>query len=709
MFDTFVLQKKYLRPNETPQDMFRRVATALSLPEGDKSESFKQKVFSILNEGRAIFGGRILFAASPEGDCRGLTMLNCFAMMPRDSLSEIFETLAESAKILAAGGGVGYNFSLLRPRGFPAGHRDGIASGPVSFIRVYDTMGATIQQGGSRRGAQMAILEDRHPDVFEFVDAKAEEGVLSTFNFSVGLSDAFLEAVKQGGSWELRFHDKVVKTVEAKELLLGIARGAWRNGEPGVIFLDAVNEKNPTPHLGDLRITNPCSEALLYEFEACNLGSVNLSAHFDEEREDVDYNKLEETIRVMVRALDNVYEVTFYPLTDCGDDRIKEACLKTRKLGLGFVGYHDLLLKMRIPYTESQEVARKLGSFLQEVAHDESKRLAEERGPFPAYESNAIVPEPRRNATCTCFAPTGSISMVLGVTSSIEPLFSRVYIKQALGEPVIVVPEGLLWLLRKHYPQKASEAESFLKEASPEDPEHLSRSFDKILGPDILRLAEAATEIPPKVHIDILAEFQGFVDQSISKTVNCPHDTTVAEIADLILYARQRGCKSVTFYRAGSRTSEILVAHAQRGKRPKRVYGFTERVKTPVGTLFMTVNSISERPYEVFLTIGKAGADIGADAEAIGRLISLCLRNGVPLEQIVDQLKGIAGSNTIGFGQRRVLSLPDAVASVLSSFLEETPKENTSLSGDFCPECGSFLVKTAGCSTCPNCGFSRCQ
>lgn len=709
----YILKLKYLREGESPEDMFRRVANCIAqAEESDFREQFVDQVYEILSNGEALFAGRVLFAADDVDKMQesALTMFNCFSLIPGDSLVDIFEeTLSDAVQILASGGGVGYNFSNLRPNGFPAGSRSGIASGPISFMKVYDVSTEQIRQG-SRRGAGMAILEAWHPDIEAFIECKKQEGTFSMMNISVGLDEDFFRVLKQNGEWLLSFPrngGEVTRKLPARELLMKIAAGAHRNGEPGVLFLDNINAANPTPHLGPLRVTNPCGEIPLFHKEACDLGAINLSQFVSDPYTSsaiIDCDRLVFVVEVMVHALDHILDVSYYPLDKQGDSSIHDCVLKTRKIGLGIMGLHDMLIKLGVAYESEEGVssAQEVMSFINRIARAKSEQLAGDYGPFPAWNDRLGYPA-RRNAVLTCCAPTGTISMVHNVSSGVEPYFARQYAKRVIdGEDQLVTISPLLEYVAAHILTLADVSK--------------------------LELFKCATEISPAAHIRMLAAVQSVTDSSVSKTVNCPPETSVEQIADLILEAHAQGCKCVTFYRTGSREEEILVSAEELGRkattstssggaieqtltmkpRPDVLPGTTYRVPTPVGTLYATVTLEDGKPFEIFLTIGKAGADVAADAEGMGRLISLLLRHGVPVDQVIDQLKDIAGSVQLGLGPERVRSLPDAVAKVLSNHSTTAPSV-VAATGRYCSVCGNHLVPNGSCLLCITCGFSTCE
>lgn len=565
----------------------------------------------------------------------------------------------------------------------------------------------------SRRGACMGILDAWHPDVLDLIGCKQEEGVLTTFNVSVGLDEEFFECLEADVEWPLRFPKdggKIVRRLPARELLRKIATAVHRNGEPGVVFWDNVNVANPTPHLGPLNVCNPCGEAMLRDREGCDLGSIILPMFVHSPYTDhafIDYDELAAVAKVMVRALDNILDVSYYPLDKQGDTFIRDAVLATRKLGLGIMGLHDALIRLGLPYgsDEGVETARLISETIRLAALDASEELAAEKGPFPAYRDD-LPYTPRRNAIVTCNAPNGSIAMISratdevvysgGVSSGIEPWFSERFTKR-------LVEDG-------------------------EDVEYkvgtMTEARNRGFGND--ELFKTALEIAPEWHLKMLAAVspKRLEHNSSSKTINLPFDATVEQVMDLVIRAHELGCKCVSCYRTGSRKEEILVSIEEKmliskkepgvsaALRPRAdvLTGHTHRVETPVGTLFLTVNSDAEGLFEVFVNIGKAGADLLADGEAIGRMISLTLRHGVPVMEIVDQLNGISGSKKLGYGQNAVRSLADAIAGVLNKYITENELvELEAPRGRYCPDCQHLLVPEGMCLVCRNCGYSGCD
>jgi ribonucleoside-diphosphate reductase alpha chain len=759
----------------------------------------------------------------------GVVVHNCFVLPLEDDMGKIpggiFQTLRDAALIQQTGGGNGFSFSRLRPKNAIVFSSMGRATGPVGFLRVYDRAFGEIAQGGSRRGANMAVLRVDHPDIEEFITCKTDENAITNFNISVGITDAFMRAVENDEEWELRFPDvlhpayrnfrgtledaeragipiRVYKRVRARDLFRKIATQAHHNGEPGVLFLDTANRSNPVPHLYTLEATNPCGEQWLGPFENCCLGSVNLARHvkYVNGKAEVDWEKLRETVEWATRFLDNVVQVNQYvPAVP----QLKEAAFKTRRIGLGFMGLADLMYHLRIRYgsEEGQEFAAQIAEFIRYHAMRTSIELARERGPFPAIRGsiydpedlkweppkplkpytrdwgrppldwNAIVEGIRRhgirNAAQNTVAPTGTLSTVAGCEGyGCEPVFALAYIRY------VHEAEGRLEL--RYVSPLFMRA---LKEAGL-DEETRARIIEEVLRkgtcqhiqelPDWIRHTfVVAQDLTPEEHVWMQASIQAFIDNSISKTINFPETATVEDVEKAYLLAWKLGCKGLTVYVAGSRQKEVLETLETKARkeqkeaamvpaqptlpqpvgptvrpRPQKLAGVTYRIATPVGTAFITLNENGEgQPFEVFLNVGKAGSDIAAVAEAIGRLISLLLRLPSPvppaerLRQVVDQLQGIGGGRALGFGPERVRSLPDGIARVLAEYLAErglelpaapAPAVQPALPlsephpgreepramgpvGDICPQCGeATLLEQEGCRTCYNCGYSEC-
>jgi ribonucleoside-diphosphate reductase alpha chain len=780
-----VLAKRYLRkgpdgkPIETPEQMFRRVAHAIAQPDADYGEdaTAAEETFYDLLMGLRFFPNSPTFtgAGTPLGQ-----LAACFVLPISDDMGRrsdgIFQTLRDAALIQQTGGGNGFSFSRLRPKGAYVASSAGQATGPVGFLRVYDMAFGEIAQGGSRRGANMAVLRVDHPDILDFVRCKTSEDQITNFNISVGITDEFMRAVKDDRDFELIApHDgKVWKVVRARDIFNEIVKHAHHNGEPGLLFLDAANRENPVPHLYDLEATNPCGEQYLGAYENCCLGSINLAQHVTPDGK-VDWRKLEESAVRSTRFLDNVVDANKYvPAVP----QLKEAAHRARRIGLGIMGLGDLMYHLDIRYgsEEAQEFAGQVMEFVRYHCMRASVELAKERGPFPAIEGSLYDPKnlkwrppaplapythdwgrPRidwnaivegikkhgiRNAAQTTIAPTGTIATVAGCESyGCEPVFALAYVRHVNdnGKDLQLTYASPLF-------------ERALIEAGV-DQETRQRIYDEVMlkgscqdveVPESIRHTFVVSQdITPEEHVRMQAALQRFVDNSISKTCNCPATATMDDVAHTYFQAWELGCKGLTIYVTGSREKVVLETKAtQQAKeqkavvlpakkpRPKMLAGKTYRMGTPLGTTFVTINENGGgEPFEVFMHTSKAGSETYAVSEAMGRLISYILRLASPippaerLQEVVNQLGGIGGGRPLGFGPNRILSLPDGVAHVLAEYLGQhlTPVEEndhgagveaTQLAfklGDLCPDCGqATLVEEEGCRKCYSCGYSEC-
>ncbi len=689
-----VLRERYLVKDksgkiiETPEEMFRRVANAVAGAEGTGPEDSLATAF------RGMMERLDFLPNSPTLMNAGRTggqLAACFVLPVEDSMEGIFDALKYMALIHKSGGGTGYNFSKLRPGGDLVSSTNGVASGPISFMSMFDQATEVVMQGGMRRGANMGILNADHPDVFNFIRAKTEEGKLKNFNISIGATEAFMQAVTNDGDWDLvnPRSKEIIKTVKARDLFDLICEMAWKTGDPGMIFLDKIEETNPTPHIGRIDATNPCGEQPLLPYEACNLGSINLSNMVAEGG--IDWDKLAETTRLAVRFLDNVIDVNEYPLP-----QIEETVMKTRKIGLGIMGWADLLFQLRIPYDseEALELAEKVMSFITETGRGESRELAKVRAPYPADRGTGL-----RNATITTIAPTGSISMIADCSSGIEPVFALEFTKEVL--------EGNRFTYVNPYYQQALE--------SGLDQETIDRVF------------KTAHDIAPQWHVRMQAAFQKAVDNAVSKTINLPNKATVDDVREAYLLAWETGCKGITVFRDGCRSEQVLyterpvqqklpIPQGTEGpkpiERPFVLTGKTAKIPTSYGNLYLTVNEANGRPIEVFTTMGKSGHETMAFTEAIGRMISLALRSGVRIHHIIKQMKGIGGSQPVWHEDSVIMSVPDAIAFGLQHLgyldMEEKEVMESMEETDMCPVCGASMTRMEGCITCTACGFSRC-
>lgn len=722
-----VLAKRYQRKGadgqsiETPQEMFWRVARAIAAEEAKYPDStydpdtLAVEFYSLMTAYKFLPNSPTLMnAGQPLGQ-----LAACFVLPVGDSMEEIFDAVKYAALIHKSGGGTGFSFSRLRPKDSRVGSTGGVASGPVSFMRIFNTATEQVKQGGTRRGANMGIMRIDHPDVVEFITCKEREKELDNFNISVGLTEAFMKAVEKNRDYDLVDpRDKsVVGKKNARDVYNLLVRKAWESGDPGIVFLDRINRDNPTPSQGEIESTNPCGEQPLLPYEACNLGSINLSQVYSpDDKSGVDWEELQRIVHLSVRFLDNVIDASKYPLP-----QIEEMVRKNRKIGLGVMGFADLLYQLEVAY-DSQEglsLAEKIMEFVQAESKAASKALAAERGSFPAYGASIYGKRnlgPYRNATTTTIAPTGTLSIIAGCSSGVEPLFALSFARNVMdGERLVEANPYFEEALRK----TGSYSENLMKEVVRKGSiAHLNH-----LPEELRKVFVTSHDVEPVWHLKMQAAFQKYTDNAVSKTVNLPHTATQEDIAKIYWLAYEQGCKGVTVYRDGCKSSQVLCTGEDGQKepvapgsariktRPDVVYGFTQKVKTGMGELYLTVNEFEGKPFEVFATIGKSGRSVTAKAEAIGRLVSLALRSGVRVEEIVGQLKGIGGENPVFQKKGLLLSIPDAVSWVLENRYMQGKKvvdDAKSLTQPACPDCGQDLTFEEGCFVCKACGFTKC-
>jgi len=658
----------------------------------------------------------------------------CFVLPVGDSMDEIFTSVRNTALIHKSGGGTGFSFSHIRPKNDRVKSTKGISSGPLSFMRVFDIATETVKQGGTRRGANMGILNCTHPEILDFIEMKSKDGVLSNFNISVGITNEFMAALNRGEDYELRNPrtGEAAGKLSAKKVFKRIVELAWKNGEPGVVFLDKINESNPTPQCGPIESTNPCGEQPLLPYESCNLGSINLANMVSDNngKKEVNYFKLGNTVRTAVRFLDNVIEMNRYPLPE-----IEKTTKANRKIGLGVMGFADMLIEFGISYNSHEAVmlAETIMKFIQEEGRKVSAFLARERGPFPnfvgsVYDTGNSVE--LRNATVTTIAPTGTISMIAGCSSGIEPLFAIVYEKNVLdGKRLLEIHPGF---------KRVAQDEGFYSEELMNMVAQ-NGSLHKIYGiPKRIRdVFVTSHDIEPRWHIELQAAFQKFTDNAVSKTVNFRNDATVADVEEVFRYAFDLNCKGVTVYRDGSRSGQVITtgsggASSQTGAesavtfpgtlhprpRPAVTHGRTYKTKTGCGTLYVNINSDGYGFCEVFTQMGKSGGCAASNAEAVSRLVSLALRSGIDPSAIVEQLRGIRCPIPTWHEGEMVLSCADAIARTLEKAIKETGGTDAKSQISFssldmgycpqCPECGGIMENEGGCSVCKSCGYSKC-
>jgi ribonucleoside-diphosphate reductase alpha chain len=557
-----VLEARYLRRDErreiveTPEELFERVARAIAeaellLGNARRAREWEERFYELLTSLDFLPNSPTLMnAGTPLGQLSA-----CFTVPVEDTMEGIFEAIKDMALVQRTGGGTGFSFSRLRPKGDIVASTGGEASGPVSFMKIFDCATEHIKQGGKRRGANMGVLRVDHPDILEFITAKLDGKTLQNFNISVGVTDAFMEAVRDDKPYEL-IHPRTgqaVKALRAKQVFDTICQAAWQTGDPGLLFLDTINRANPTPHLGAIEASNPCGEVPLLPYEACNLGSINLArmVRLRDGRYKIDWEKLRETTRVAVRFLDDVIEVNKLPIPE-----IERMVRGNRKIGLGVMGFAELLIRLGVSYDadEAVEVAEQIMSAIAEEALKASQELAEERGVFPFWKGSVYEAKGLRvrNATRTAVAPTGTISIIAGTSASIEPLFALAYKRTGVlgGQTLYEVNPLFVEYLERHGLNAEKITEQVMERGNLKGVEGV---------PDELkRLFVTALEIPPEKHLAIQAAFQRHVDNSVSKTINLPYEATVDDVRRAYWQAWELGLKGITIYRYGSKSAQVL-------------------------------------------------------------------------------------------------------------------------------------------------------
>ncbi len=733
-----VLEKRYLkkdeegRVTETAEDLFKRVAGFIASADAAYGKS-KEDVRKVEEEFYELITSFNFLPNSPTlmNAGRRLGQLSaCFVLPVDDSMESIFDGVKNAAIIHKSGGGTGFSFSRLRPKGDVVGSTKGISSGPVSFMTVFDTATEAVKQGGTRRGANMGLLRVDHPDILEFITCKDNNHKLNNFNISVGLTEGFMKAVENDEEYNLLNPrtKKVMGALRAREVFNKIVKQAWKNGEPGIVFLDRMNANNPTPALGEIESTNPCGEQPLLPFESCNLGSINLANMVKSTAEgaEVDWTKLKDTTWKSVHFLDNVIDMNKYPLKE-----IEKNTKGNRKIGLGVMGWADMLIRLGVPYSSDKaiDLAEEVMSFVQTEGRLASSALSEERGVFPYYEKSIFSGEMAvRNATVTTIAPTGTLSIIAGCSSGIEPLFALSYVRTVMEGTKLI--ETNPFFEREAMAAGVWTTELMENVAAKGTIAH----FDEF--PESMKsVFITAHDITPIDHIKMQAAFQKYTDNAVSKTVNFPNSATAEDVEEVFRLAYKTGCKGVTVYRDGSREEQVLstgkteekpkqqaqdAGKVMPKKRPAMIRGGTRLMKTGCGKLYVTINEDENgRPFEVFTNMGKAGGCASSQAEAIGRLISLGLRSNFETDEIVKQLKGISCHQPSWYEEGRVLSCSDAIAKALESYIPNGVKVEEGngngpatfkdvITMGACPECGGTIQHEEGCAKCHNCGFTKC-
>jgi len=711
-----VLKRRYLKkdsegnPIESPEQMFERVAKAVAFadtffdPKANVRKS-QEKFLNMMTSLCFLPNSPTLMNAGKELG----QLAACFVLPIEDSMEEIFDTLKNTAIIHKSGGGTGFSFSRIRPANDIVRSTAGVSSGPISFMVVYDAATETVKQGAARRGANMAVLSVDHPDIESFIKAKNDLTRLNNFNISVAATKQFMEALAKGQDYELinPRTGNTVNKISSEKIFDMIVSSAWQTGEPGIIFIDRMNENNPTPGLGKIEATNPCGEQPLLPYESCTLGSINLSRMIKDHS--IDFSLLKKVVHDAVHFLDNVLEINKYPLKI-----IEEMSKKNRKIGLGVMGFADMLIRMNIAYDSEKafEQAESVMSFIREESRAASKALAKTRGNFPAYK-NSIFDSPStpymRNATTTTIAPTGSISIIAGTSSGIEPLFAIAHMRRIFeGETLFEMHPIFLQLAHE---------QGFFNDQLAAEIAKTGTIKDNTLIPEPIRnIFKTSHDILPEWHIRIQAAFQKFTDNAVSKTINFSSGATRDDVKQAYLLADKSGCKGLTIYRDGSRQDQVLCLSKEKTDsekiiprpRPKRTFGFTERIRTGCGNLYVTINSDDKGICEVFGKMGKTGGCASSQIESVGRLISLALRSGVTTEAIIKQLVGIRCPSPAWENGKMVHSCHDAIALVLKNFIGSNFIVKQSAMG-VCPECSGPLVHEEGCLICRSCGYSKCN
>lgn len=778
-----VLEKRYLikdengKAIETPEQMFRRVASTIAAADDlyDSSADTKateEKFYRLMSNLEFVPNSPTLMNAGRE-----LGQLSaCFVLPVEDSMEGIFDAIKNAAMIHKSGGGTGFSFSRLRSKGSTVMTTGGVASGPISFMKVFNAATEAVKQGGTRRGANMGILRVDHPDILEFIQCKKDNNDITNFNISIAITEKFMEAAEKGEDYDLvdPASRKAVGKLNAKEVYDLIVDMAWNNGEPGIIFLDRINRDNVVPKLGEIESTNPCGEQPLLPYESCNLGSINLMSCLkkNKSKTTIDYDKLGKIVDDSVHFLDNVIDVNKYPLP-----MVDEMTKGTRKIGLGVMGFADMLIEIGVPYNSEEAVktAEDVMKFINDRSKAASIKLAEKRGTFRYYDDSVFKEKGMaiRNATTTTIAPTGTISIIAGVSSGIEPLFALSFVRNVMDNDELPEVNPLFERVAK---ERGFYSTELMRQIAAHGTIHDIRSIPE----DIRRVFVTAHDIEPEWHIKIQSAFQRHTDNAVSKTVNFSNSATREDVSEVYMMAYRMGCKGVTIYRDGSRESQVLnIGSVNKEKReeaamtaapvceacearealtprtrPDVTMGVTEKVKIGCGNLYVTVNSDENGICEVFTNLGRAGG-CPSQSEATSRLISIALRAGVDIAEIIEQLRGIRCHSTLRQKGLKVLSCPDAIGRALEKYMnfnverkdiktideltveieergscigncslcatqcqtaaaeeDDLPYSTFKSSSNNlknCPECGSTIQHEGGCVICRNCGYSKCN
>ncbi len=737
-----VLERRYFikdkqgRVIETPRELFVRVAKFIALADSnygadaDKIEKSAFDFYEMMAQLKFLPNSPTLMNAGRE-----LGQLSaCFVLPVEDSMEDIFETNKHAALIHKTGGGTGFSFSRLRPRDSIVASTSGVASGPVSFMKVFNSATEAVKQGGTRRGANMGVLRVDHPDILEFITCKDDHNELKNFNISVAITDQFMEALQKGASYPLinpftgKQHliregdDDVLASLDAKEIFGKIVEHAWNNGEPGIIFIDRMNQKNPTYPYEQIESTNPCGEQPLPPYDSCNLGSINLGKFIktplpsnyviNNPADGILWNELAVTIRQAIHFLDNVIDQNKYPL-----EQIQEQTKLNRRIGLGIMGWADMLVQLKLPYNSEPafELGREVMAFVNLEARKHSSELSKSRGKFPNWENSIYEQEniSMRNCTVSTIAPTGTISIIAGCSSGIEPYYAIAFERNVMDGTKLIEVNPLF--------KKIAQKENFYTEDIIQKVKsNLTLKEIKEIPDSVKALFLTASDISPEEHIKMQSIFQENCDSSVSKTINFHEKASRDDVRTAFLKAFELGCKGVTVYRNMSRPDQVLStsidkavdsSHFKVLKRPSILTGFTEKIKTGYGNLYVTVNLANGKPFEIFAQIGKSGFSTMADTEAICRLISMLLRSGVGVKEVIHQLRGIGGSSQIYANGTKITSIPDAIAQILNRHFGESKdsdKKHASNALEMCPDCAGSMIYDSGCFSCQFCGYSNC-
>ncbi|MBI4706689.1 MAG: vitamin B12-dependent ribonucleotide reductase [Candidatus Omnitrophica bacterium] len=753
-----VLERRYLKKDEkgkvieTPDGMFKRVAAAIADADrlygknAQEVEKIRDSFYRIMTSLEFLPNSPCLMNAGKE-----LGQLSaCFTLPVNDSMESIFETLKATAMIHKSGGGTGFSFSRLRAKNSVVRSTGGVASGPVSFMKVYDAATEAVKQGGTRRGANMGILRVDHPDILEFICCKENNDQINNFNISVAITDDFMKNLQEQKEYDLidPHGNEFVRKINPKEVFDLVVKQAHKNGEPGIIFIDRLNQGNPTPKLGAIESTNPCGEQPLLPYESCDLGSINLVKLYKKigTRYEVDWDRLKEVTRLAVHFLDNLIDVNKFPLPE-----IEKATKATRKIGLGVMGWASLLIRMGIPYNSEEAVAlaEKVMCFIMTEGMKKSQELAAQKGVFPAFKDSIYdkkdSPLKMRNATITTIAPTGTISIIAGPCSSgVEPLFAVSFYRNVMDNDKLVETEPL-------FEEIAKERGFYTRELMEKIAESGSVQHVEGIPEDVKKIFVVSHDISPEWHVRMQAAFQKCVHNATSKTINFTHDATMEDVRGAYLLAYELGCKGITIYRDGSREEQVLNIMRKDDKnkpqessqplkeiaprpRPEVTIGTTTKVATGCGNLYVTINEDEKgKPFELFTQMGKAGGCAASQLEAIGRLVSLGFRSGIEVKSIIEQLRNIRCPSPSWEKGQRIFSCADAIARVVEKRLLNSQHLNVNVEASalamkhssddengtslleehgnivgVCPDCGGALRHEEGCMKCYACGFSKC-